>query len=347
MALRSAEKSRVSSCAAADEIAKAVIGKYKELTSGKCESQIVLAGIVAVREPDFLQVVSIGVGNKFEPTGKKDPNRVRDCHAEILARRAFKRWLIEEYASVSDGGESDFFQVVNDIRGSVCMSVKDGVQWALYVSSAPCGNACVRRWGDSPKETFHEDLKRLEFFDDRPHPPFHPHSQSEGQTAVTFKGGSTILSCSDKILRWNVLGLQGRKLSAIVESNIYLHAIIVGRKFVRKHAHRAFCCRFSSKKIDKLIQQSVHHPCMLCTAVKLDDGGLDAEIGACFTERVLWWHASLDKAEFIDGASGLTVNGEPSALSSSQFEQECRDIPQPKNEILFLVERLVEQLTKL
>ena len=343
MSIRSAEKARNSSCPAADNIAHAVMAKYKSFNLGdENTAQLVLAGIVAILD-EKIHVISLGVGNKFQPTGTKNPDLVRDCHAEVLARRAFKRWLLQEYQLCTQGKTSSFFSL--DSSGKI-VPIKS-LQFVLYVSSAPCGNACIRRWGDSPKETFNETLGVAELLNDQPHPPFHPHSQKEGQTAVNRKGESTILSCSDKILRWNVVGLQGVGLSGIVPSKIFLHGIVIGRKFVRKHSERAFCCRLSSKRIPEEIKNSVNHPRLMCTAVKLDEGAMDVEVGATFTEQSFWWHEGMPSPERLDGNAGISLNGETSQLSASMLTKLRAHIPPPDLNITALSEKLSEQLERL
>lgn len=52
------------------------------------------------------------------------------------------------------------------------------------------------------------------------------------------------MTCSDKIARWNVLGVQGALLSAWLEP-LYLSAVVVGRKYSFEHARRALCCRLA------------------------------------------------------------------------------------------------------
>jgi hypothetical protein len=62
-----------------------------------------------------------------------------------------------------------------------------------------------------------------------------------------------LLSCSDKIARWNVLGLQGRRLARRLVP-IYLTSVTVGRKFSRLHAERALCCRLEACRPHRMEQ---------------------------------------------------------------------------------------------
>lgn len=126
-----------------------------------------------------LHLLSLGVGTKvlsakmitshrIERAGCPD-ERVRDMHAEVLARRGFMRFLysslLEYYrfaspsSSKSDEGSCcSLLQQIFDIppcgspsfpRASWPLRLRKGVSLHLYSSSQPCGNACIKRWAKS------------------------------------------------------------------------------------------------------------------------------------------------------------------------------------------------------
>lgn len=69
------------------------------------------------------------------------------------------------------------------------------------------------------------------------------------------------MSCSDKILRSNVLGLQGAHLSLLIHP-IYLDKIIMGSRFDHGICVRAFCCRVEEETFrpDQMHHFKVNHP---------------------------------------------------------------------------------------
>jgi len=108
---------RTSSCIFADNIAKASIAAYDAALASVPEpartdafgggKQTVLAAVVARDERmDALRVVSLGTGTKFMSAVDIEADadagaRVRDSHAEVLARRGLRRFLYAQLALAS------------------------------------------------------------------------------------------------------------------------------------------------------------------------------------------------------------------------------------------------------
>lgn len=57
------------------------------------------------------------------------------------------------------------------------------------------------------------------------------------------------MSCSDKIARWNILGLQGAALAKYIKP-IYLESIVLGSTYVPIHLHRAIFGRLENSVSD-------------------------------------------------------------------------------------------------
>jgi hypothetical protein len=81
----------------------------------------------------------------------------------------------------------------------------------------------------------------------------------------------------------------------------------------------------------------VHHPVLLCTAVKLDERAVEADSTACFdASRCGWWSASAagddddephrgSRGEWLVGTRGCTLAGHESAVSVRRLAavEEC------------------------
>ncbi len=74
-----------------------------------------------------------------------------------------------------------------------------------------------------------------------PQPP--PKQQYDG-----IKQGARLktMSCSDKILKWNMCGVQGSLLSNFI-GPLYMNSITIGFLFMHGHMARAACCRISEQ----------------------------------------------------------------------------------------------------
>ncbi|GAB1295267.1 Double-stranded RNA-specific editase 1 [Apodemus speciosus] len=222
------------------------------------------------------KVISVSTGTKCI-NGEYMSDRglaLNDCHAEIISRRSLLRFLyaqLELYLNNKEDQKKSIFQ--KSERGG--FRLKDTVQFHLYISTSPCGDARIF----SPHEPVLEEPA------DR-----HPNRKARGQLRTKIESGEgTIpvrsnasiqtwdgvlqgerlltMSCSDKIARertdpstglcgastgpgrvvssWNVVGIQGSLLSIFVEP-IYFSSIILGSLYHGDHLSRAMYQRISN-----------------------------------------------------------------------------------------------------
>lgn len=131
-----------------DEIAKLCLDKFKSLkkTGKPSESEwTVLAGVVLLhKDLKKLSVVSLCTGTKclsglelkkvkYEDRG----NRLSDSHAEILARRAFLRYIYKQIEILYDDKESDIFYLQENV-----IKLKN-VSFHFFSSQTPCGDCSI------------------------------------------------------------------------------------------------------------------------------------------------------------------------------------------------------------
>jgi len=213
----------------ADRVASLIKTKFSDLSKQLSEltaRRKVLSGIVMTTDGDDSKDVVICV-----TTGTKCVNgeymseqgtSVNDCHAEVIALRCLRRFLFTQMLQYFRKEESIFTENIH----CSALVLKPEKKFHLFISSAPCGDARVF----SPHEVEATIIDEgISVGSDN-----HPKRQSRGvlRTKIesgegtipvqssstdgiqTFDGilvGERLLtmSCSDKLARINVLGVQG------------------------------------------------------------------------------------------------------------------------------------------
>ena len=446
---RFAEKRRTATCLFADRVATTALEAYRRVVpqahrdrqKHECVAAI-LAHFPSPDEPSAkdagnsqkggtLQVIGLGVGTKFlsesilreeEDTSERYGERLRDCHAEVLARRAFRWQLTKEIRDdlllTRQAGEYGTRQQSNshyismlqrlsaEDNASCKYGIKPGVTLHFYSSSAPCGNATLKKFAKMQKEKFDASLGP-DKWPSKPHEIINGHAIREGQFSLLLKKdngaaagadasigddakedgadadtaikiskpkgkrwpanesdewcppGCTIAeanrgsihTCSDKMARWNCLGLQGSLLSSMLDAPLYMTTLTVGRKMTNAICRRAVCCRawgYGDTAISKTnnnkrakIEESkdksftksftkestykLNHPGIMGTSVYIDEDGVldmagERAIGQDirFDSNLCWaFAASWNAAECINGRTGFLCDFDPASVEST------------------------------
>ncbi|XP_067646415.1 tRNA-specific adenosine deaminase 1 [Eurosta solidaginis] len=204
------------------------------------------------------QVIAIGCGTKC--IGKsKLCNRgliLNDCHAEVLARRAFMRYIYYHLkkAAQTTLREDNIFLWDSE---RMVFRLRPHLSFHFFSTHTPCGDACIAR--DSYKRQQHHNndepvvsKKRKIDIDE---PSYDVGHVPTSTTAINLiytgakligldeqqdimeqsigamrtkpgRGDRTLsMSCSDKLARWNVLGVQGALLDVLLSEPIYFETL--------------------------------------------------------------------------------------------------------------------------
>ncbi|KAI9581779.1 hypothetical protein GQX74_010096 [Glossina fuscipes] len=291
----------------ADIIGRLVLEKFMEVIKGQesYSRRKVLAGIVMTENMNFSEakVISVSTGTKCVSGEHMSINGtvLNDSHAEIVSPTA---------------NQSIF--VRNQENAQYPYKLKTGVHFHLYINTAPCGDARIF----SP----HENDSGIDK---------HPNRKARGQLRTKIESGEgTIpvkssdgiqtwdgvlegqrlltMSCSDKIARWNIVGIQGSLLASIVEP-IYLHSIVLGSLLHPEHMYRAVCGR-----IEKSIQ-GLPPPYHLNKPRLAQVTSSEPRNQAKAPNFGINWTLGDTEVEVVNSLTGKTVNNQISRITKQMF----------------------------
>ncbi|XP_050408955.1 adenosine deaminase domain-containing protein 1 [Patella vulgata] len=303
----------------------------------------VAAFVIKHSEKDIGKVVALGTGNCCLSTENisTDGRVLLDSSALTIARRSLLKYF---YTELKDYWEkSKETSIFTASSNSNLLIFKPNISVHLFISHPPDGD-----YGEHMNEPNPPlDLGQAEQANYGAHFPvfnkdshgflctknedgvvsFATEAQAASQTMDLYKGaGGTaedmlIMSGSDKLLAWNILGIQGAIFSHYIEP-VYINSITMGSGFDHGHLSRAACCRVYDILGEKLPTfYRINHPRLYSVTAPLDHIYRN---GKHMTSLSINWSAADEKLEVTDGITGKTTPLSPFKSGRMMASRLCK-----------------------
>ncbi|KAJ8050857.1 Double-stranded RNA-specific adenosine deaminase [Holothuria leucospilota] len=250
-------------------------------------------------------VVSIGTGTNWiaHESLTKDGRTVFDSHAEVIARRGFKRYLYNELTKFTPASDNSIFCVSDVSDGKLCL--KDKYKIHLYISTSPCGCASPHARHNARDKLTTRKERSYEFL--MTDSKISKKHQSWDYVTEQGKLNLRTMTCSDKVCQWNVVGVQGALLSHFLDP-IYLTSIIIGSNFIKDRVQLAL-----NRRLESFSREIYNLPEPFCVHSPRIRGRVNIQINDGNKTSLNWYSELGCQVEVNNGFLGRTFFEETSS----------------------------------
>uniref|UniRef100_F1L042 Double-stranded RNA-specific editase B2 n=2 Tax=Ascaris suum TaxID=6253 RepID=F1L042_ASCSU len=270
------------------DIADFVRTEYENLCHAQgCPLTTHIAAFVLVSPEGERKMVSLGAGRNWVVDGRLLANSqgtvLIHMQNAVLARRGFLLYLHKQIENCNDPN-----CVVERSPNSNKFRLKLGYKVVLYAAFPPL----IGRPSGSGKQKLMCHVGNIRARD----VPDNLQTMDE----IISTGQINVMSITDKMLKWNYLGLQGALLSYVLEP-IYMTHLCIGSPTHDGHLMQAVLLRFGDARKNELVVKSVQK-------------GIRPQ-GEMYHD----WVDGVGTIERLDPSTGRTVTGSPSRLCKSEL----------------------------